>query len=357
MENNLKYNCIVCDFHTNLNANFSRHIKTPKHIHNRTTCPLCDKHLSRMDKYNYHFKKCTEKAINTDSNDLKNLSDQKLIALQEKYIKLQDYAMSLHQEHEASLKEHILTLKGELKERNDNIRRQNEILHDNSININKFVKILEDLHPNPKAIHWDPSLARPYFTTLFATNLLGSHRSSISAKSAPSGDLDTTSIAKQIGDVIVRIYKDPIVANRLLFCLDCSRYTYATTKQFNNVCMWFHDKNATYIIDTIIIPAINDIKAIINMLIDAGPLMDQQKFAIISHYYGRFNYLHDIIVNKILKYISSYFSITPTNKFISDNFPSKSPKPAKHSRKIDNHDYLFFGFENFPIIKKSSSLL
>lgn len=73
--------CTLCDYSTNDNSNWSRHVKTQKHLANKEKltqklcCKYCKKQFTRTDNRKVHEKKCKSNDTNTDINNTNDNTD------------------------------------------------------------------------------------------------------------------------------------------------------------------------------------------------------------------------------------------------------------------------------------------
>ena len=80
------YSCKCCNFETNIKTDYSRHLKTVKHINNfktNTYCNICNKNYSTNQTFKYHYKtKHSNNIMHSAHNNIMHSAQNKNITLE-----------------------------------------------------------------------------------------------------------------------------------------------------------------------------------------------------------------------------------------------------------------------------------
>jgi hypothetical protein len=233
----MKYYCKVCEYKTELKADYEKHLFTLKHKNNikkQYKCPECNTFLNARSTYYSHLKKC-----NLDNSN-KDLKIQLLVANHEiETLKLKNECEKVKNECE---KEKVKILKSVVKNSNSTTKTALKI-SSKSISAIKYVN--ENFKNAPK------------LETLTDFNMMGYNiEDKIEKKKLVDNLLyhyRQNSVHKIFGDHIVSLYKKDNLENQSMHTTDTSRMNYIVrgSKNGNNL-KWYIDKNGVMVCDIII---------------------------------------------------------------------------------------------------------
>jgi len=255
-----KYNCDICNIHTNKKTDYSKHIKTKKHLEkvskhtnesqtyhkdivnkNIYKCPFCENTFTRSCNLSRHKKACgaKEDIIKEKDNEIK---DNKLIILEKEIKKIQK---------ESKEKENFL--KKQFEEEKYNYKNQ----------LATYEKMLSSLS-TPQAITNYTYISNAYPNTpalegrkSYANLLESTERTLMEILTMYYKDKRIISF---IGDYIIKYYKKKEPKDQSMWSSDIARLTYIISSCAAQGTSWTYDKKGTQMKKIVIDPALNYIR-------------------------------------------------------------------------------------------------
>jgi len=199
-----KFNCVICNYSTDHKASYTRHCGTKRHHKNEEKmitnsknykCNHCNSEFKRIDNYNKHLNKC--------SNRLLNIIEEKEKEINALTNELND-ALKLIQEYQLKVKDTEIRCLKEVNKIN---------INNNSHNRTNITQFIINKYPNAKNV-WVPD--------------------EVSGLENYSSD----KVEENVNKLITNIYKRNVEPeDRSIWCIDSSRNKYLT--RLNN--LWHVD--------------------------------------------------------------------------------------------------------------------
>ncbi|ARF09564.1 hypothetical protein Indivirus_1_187 [Indivirus ILV1] len=298
----VKYECVFCCFSSNRKTEYSRHIKTKKHIEkveepnnecikralnvhkmciekNTQKCPFCDNIYSSSSTLSRHKKACSAKKELIKYNEIENLKKENE--------RIQKEA----KEKEEILKQQLSTYEQLLKSMVS------------SQTVNYYNHIVQN-YPNAPALKCQESY----------TNLLESK--SMTLVDVISMYHYDNKLVSFIGDYITKIYAREEPKNQSIWSTDISRLTYIISESCKNGNIWSYDKKGSRTKKIIIDPALQYIRE--QLFVYCQTNAGATKEHIIKKMMAATSTIQSIdsgeLSEKINKYIAPEFSINPNDK-------------------------------------------
>lgn len=339
------YNCKVCNYYTEIKANYEKHCKTKKHnIKNTDTVdvPQIDKYIcehcnisykskQNLDNHLEFCKELTEK--NKEIVNIKNKYKDKIIKLKDEYkTKIEKYENDIEflKNDLTEVKNELIKLKDESnnklidemkktqnilinenKQKQEIIKESGNIIKSYAMSTISFIKKYYNDAPALETIK-DFTILVDDEDVNFCENILGKYMSK--------------KLVKYISDCIINEYKTTDPHNQSFWTTDKNRINYIVRSIVNDRPEWIPDANGLNIRDKIVKPIINYIDQQIEQYYNekTNEVRKYTYYVSDDNIYKR-NLLNDYInaalnlmlelrndkiTDLIMKLISPYFSIT-----------------------------------------------
>lgn len=328
--------CKICDREYTTEINYSKHLKTGKHLENKKlhntkkyVCTTCSEIFTRKYNYDRHYQKCHKTSL-TIKDIIKDTDDDNDCIIDSKPTSPSMYEKDLD----------ILKVVYELKQKNVVLEKDNKILEkDNEIlgKDNVILKLEKELYKQKSEIHEkDKIFAQDIAkSTLKTTNTAvnGLTYVKMHYPNAPElkkldnyndlGENDQLierllfysrkgNIADYLGDFLIKFYKKDDPNAQSLWSTDLARLTFIVKQILKNKTDWRYDKKGIKVCNTIVNPLLSNIKTIL------------RKYN---------NDINDIITGKKVEYISDSESDQ------DDMYDSRSEYDKhKHPQELSNNE-------------------
>ncbi len=329
----MKYNCDICDYHTEDPANYSRHKNTKKHIQNMqqkviNVTKSIDKVSTTYDigiskdikKTNQNFvcEKCKSE-FNFKNNYYRHRKNCKI---EDKFDEIKELKLKL--EYEKKEKELYKNLE---KEKSDLLREKTELLNTFMHNANKIINKEQDNNKvTTDALKSVSMSALKYANEKFknAPALLPLQNFNINNLDFNNAEdkkqlveiliynAKQKSLDKLLGDHIVKQYKKEKPEEQMFHTTDCSRLNYIVRQLMEDALIWSIDKSGIELCTSII-------KPLIKKCIDT--LLEHQKYLLKEMGNGDLTKQTDVeLIISILMSIDSGTLESEINKYIAPYF-------------------------------------